>query len=152
MFGLCMVNGSAHKDREYNAAKSRGLLMNTAGDLSWTECAFLKSSRASLPIIKKEAVDSTHLSWVVCQQNLVKVHCVDVISKEQKGKRITLAVLVKLSSGHVSFNAPKMSCASAVVYNNVVHVVNVTPGECFQDIGKVWSNTRVLGFEFGVID
>ena len=83
----------------------------------------------------KMTVDSTQFSWeIVGQQNIEKLHRLDVIAKELKGDHITLTVLAELSSDQMVFYAFEMRCIAAQLSNMVVHMVDDAPSDCFQAV------------------
>jgi len=104
--------------------------------------SFAKGELVSTGLVVEESRD-----WVEAgQRNLASLEKMDRLDQAVKGKQITPTMMAKLSNDQMALYAPRMTCILAKQSGVGTHMTDVSPGECFQAIGKMWQNVKVADF------
>jgi len=136
-FDTSILQGIANQVQVYNAAMAKSQLLSLD--------AYSSSWRTA---VSKSQSLTEKANWQeVGQRNMATVQKLDAISKQLIGKHITPAALGKLAASSEAFYAPAMTCVTAKASGVGVHLVSATHNECFQAVGKAWSNTRMVDFD-----
>merc|ERR1719491_1717203 len=87
-------------------------------------------------MLRQRLVAASGATWdEVGEKNIASLRKINAVSHSFKGAQITEEFMKKASAQMMSYFAPKMSCRAAEV-----HLINVSPAECFVAVGQRMSN------------
>merc|ERR1719162_55560 len=99
-----------------------------------------------IAIVFAAVVAGSDSTWdEVGEKNIASLRKMNAVSQSFKGAQITEEFMKKASDQMMSYFAPKISCRAAEV-----HLINVSPAECFVAVGQRMSNNgnvRSLGWK-----